>query len=357
MKRTLDASERARRIGASPGTLLSPPGAHHPVLRAMSWGPEGEIREVEDLTIPELKELVERFPVTWIDVRGLGHVPLLEELGEAFSLHRLALEDTLNVPQRAKLEEYGDLVYVVARMPRPDDETEQVSFYLGDRWVLTVQEEPELDCFDPLRERIRTGRPRLRAGGPDYLLYALLDTLVDAWAPLVERLRERIDDLEDEILEGESHETARRIQVLKREVGTRRRELWPMRDVFTHMLRDDFGLDEDKVPFVRDAADHVHQLIDLIDSCAEAATGLVDMHLSFVSHRMNEIMRVLTIIATIFIPLSFVAGLYGMNFDPSVSRWNMPELGWRYGYPAALAVMAVAAGGMMTWFWRRGWFK
>jgi magnesium transporter len=321
----------------------------------MSWSHDN-LEEQPGLDAAQAAELTRKSPITWLDVQGLGDTALLEELGEQFSLHPLTLEDVVNVPQRAKLEDYDSYWFLIARLPRPDGETEQLSMYIGETWVITIQEKPG-DCFEPVRERIRAGRPRLRQRGPTYLAYALIDTLVDSWFPLVEALREKADALEAEVLASPSPELAGRIHAIKHEIAARRREVWPMREVLAGLLREDSGLESENRPFLLDCQDHLQRVIEALEGSADAATSLFDLNLSLTGHRMNEVMRVLTIIATIFIPLSFVAGLYGMNFDPSVSRWNMPELGARYGYPAALAVMATAAGGMLLWFRHKGWFR
>jgi magnesium transporter len=344
--------------GVSPGTLRAPEGAAATTLSALAFSAD-DLVEIEDLDPAQLPELQARYPVVWVNLVGLANVEMLERLGKGFGLHHLALEDALNIPQRPKFEDFGDHQYLVARMPVSPTilETEQLSLFLGQRFVLTIQEKPG-DVFEPIRGRLRGGRMRIRGGGPDYLAYAILDALIDAYFPLLESAGQALEDLELDILGDKVHHLGGRLHDLSYGLITLRRYVGPLRDALVAML------DEDNSYFspttrvhLRDCEDHARQAFDLVESYREMAAGLMNLHLSLLSQRMNEVMKVLTIIATIFIPLSFVAGLYGMNFDPEVSRWNMPELGWAYGYPAALVVMLTAAGGMILWFRRKGWFR
>jgi magnesium transporter len=230
-----------------------------------------------------------------------------------------------------------------------------VSLFFGERYVVTFQER-EGDCFEPVRNRIRRARGRLRENRPDYLAYALLDAVIDAYFPIVEAYGDRLEALEDRVLEEPTSDVVSEIHAVKRELSNIRRAVWPLRDVVNLLLREQHPLlREDTRLYLRDAYDHTIQLVELVESHREIASGLLDVYLSSVSNRMNEVMKVLTIIATIFIPLSFVAGLYGMNFDRQASAWNMPELSWDYGYPAALGVMLAIALGMLWFFRRKRW--
>jgi magnesium transporter len=344
--------------GAAPGVLTAPEGAGPSRLSAMAYSPD-ELVEIEDLSLDDLPDLQSRFPVVWLNLVGLAGVDLLERLGEIFSLHRLALEDSLNLPQRPKFEDYIDHQYMVARMPMSQTilETEQLSFFMGEGYVLTIQETAG-DCFGGIRERIRAGRPRIRQGGSGYLAYAIFDALIDSYFPLLESAGQRLEDLELELLSAENRKPGSQLHDLSHALVTLRRYVGPLRDALAVMMREENSyFDETTRLHLRDCQDHARHAFDLIESYREMTTGLMNLHLSLLSQRMNEVMKVLTIIATIFIPLSFVAGLYGMNFDPGVSRWNMPELGWAYGYPAALVVMLTAAGGMILWFRKKGWFR
>jgi magnesium transporter len=233
---------------------------------------------------------------------------------------------------------------------------EQISLVIQEGLLLTVREH-DSDVFEPVRERLRKGvGRRIRNLGIDYLAYALIDTVVDHLFPVLDRIGEEIESVEASLLEAPSEDDLAHLHRLKRDLLLMRRSTWPLRDAFATLLRsEDDLIDDETRPFLRDAADHVAQAIDLIETYREMASSLVDLYLSSVSNRMNEVMKVLTIIATIFIPLSFVAGLYGMNFDPEASPWNMPELDWYWGYPAALGVMAAIAVALLIFFRRKGW--
>ena len=344
------------RPGAPPGTLVVDASAPPPVIRVMAYGPDTLVeKQIADPR--EIKDLLGRHRVTWINVEGLGDAGTLGLLGEIFGLHPLALEDVVNVQQRAKLERYGDLQFVVVRMAILETrvQTEQVSLFLGKDFVLTFQERPG-DCFEPVRERIRSGRVRIRGGGADYLTYALLDTLIDGFFPLLEAYGERIEEMEDRVVQRPDQRTLGRIHTIKRDLLTIRRTIWPQRELINSLLRDPIPLitDETRV-YLRDCYDHAVQIIDMVESYREMASGLMEVYLSSLSNRMNEVMKVLTIIATIFIPLGFIAGVYGMNFNTDRSPWNMPEVNWYWGYPAALGLMVVVAGAMLTYFRRKGW--
>jgi magnesium transporter len=322
----------------------------------MAYGPDGVVEEaIEDLG--RVRQIVGAHPVTWINVDGLGAADPVRQLGEMFGLHRLALEDVMNVSQRAKVETYGDTVFLVARMVSLGErlQTEQISMFLGGNFVLTFQEKHG-DCFDPVRERIRKGGGRIRSRGPDYLVYALLDAVIDHYFPVLEEYGERLETLEGRILTDPDEHIPGKVLAAKRDLLALRRAIWPHREAVNSLLREPVTLVTDSTrTYLRDCYDHAVQIIDMLESHREHASSLMDLHLAGVSNRMNDVMKVLTIIATVFIPLSFIAGLYGMNFDPDASAWNMPELGWRYGYPAALALMAAMAGGMFWYFRRKGW--
>jgi magnesium transporter len=352
--------ERRRRpetIGVPPGTLIADPSAGKPVLHAIAYGPDGA-SEPPVASVADLAPLLGKWPVLWVNVDGLGDTAVLEQLGTLFGLHRLALEDVLNVAQRPKLERFADRIFLVARMPDVQDGrfcTEQLSAFFGSNFVLTFQERPG-DCFDLIRRRLREGKGRLRASGPDYLVYALLDSVVDAYFPVVEACSERLDELEDEILLRSQPDSVTAIHTVRRDLLTVRRSLWPLREAVASMGRDtDTLVAAETRIYLRDCYDHIVELIDLVENYRDIGAGLMEVYLSVVSNRMNEIMKVLTIIATIFIPLTFISSIYGMNFDRSTSPWNMPELGWVYGYPFAMGLMLVTAIALLFYFKRRGW--
>jgi magnesium transporter len=347
-----------RAPGDPPGTLVPPPDAVPPTLYVAVYGPSGH-EEHTVAGIADVRKLVGKFPVVWVNVDGLADVALIEELGSIFGLHRLALEDVLNTRQRAKVEEYGDRLFVVARMwnAGPEVDTEQISMFLGPGFVVTFQERPG-DCWDPVRRRIRESRKKLRESGSDYLLYALLDSLIDSYMPVAEALEHELDRLEEEVIHGPTRDTAVRIQEARGHVLDLRRTAWPLREAVVQLLRVDerFITPETRV-YLRDCLDHAVLLVDHVEIQREAGSGLMDLYLSALSNKMNEVMKVLAVIGTIFMPLSFVAGVYGMNFDRSVSSWNMPELGWYYGYPFALGLMALVVAALLFFFWRRGWLR
>ncbi|MFP4354284.1 MAG: magnesium/cobalt transporter CorA [Phycisphaerae bacterium] len=342
--------------GAVPGSFQVDPEAPKPVIHVMGYGP-GVCDEQPVDSPDQLAELQGRWPVMWVNVDGLGDEQVVRRIGEIFHLHPLALADTVHTSQRAKVDEYDEHAFCVIRMATPDHgmDTEQVSLFLRDKVVLTFQERPG-DCLDPVRQRIRSGLGRIRTMGADYLAYALMDSIVDGYFPVLEDFGEQVEQLENDVIHRPREAMIGDIHGVKRSLLNMRRATWPLRDALTGVLHGDierFG-DQTRL-FMRDLYDHVTQVIDTIETYRELASGLLDVYLSSMSNRMNEVMKVLTIIATIFIPLSFVAGLYGMNFNPEVSRWNMPELSWAYGYPAALALMALIAFTMLYFFWTKGW--
>lgn len=308
----------------------------------------------------ELSSVEECFPykdtstVTWINVGGLHQVEVIEALGKRFDIHPLVLEDILNTTQRPKVEDYGSYVYLVFKMISYEKETseilaEQISLIVSRRFVISFQENGT-DVFDPVRERIRTGRGRIRGLGTDYLAYALVDTVVDHYFNVLEKVGDEIEDLEEELLRSPSLETSETIHILKREMLFLRRSVWPLREVISLLLREESPLvQKETLLYLRDLYDHTIQVIDTIETFRDMLSAMLDVYLSSVSNRMNSVMKVLTGIATIFMPLTFMVGLYGMNFK------FMPELEWRYGYPVVLVFMACLAVSLYTFFKRRGW--
>jgi magnesium transporter len=346
--------------GTAPGTLrpLENPRTQGVRMTVIDYGPdhfeEKTVERVEDLAPYRDKE-----SVTWINIEGLNDIPLLEALGQAFGIHPLTLEDMLNCGQRAKLEDYGGYHFIVVKSLRVDEddglETEQISFILSEGFVITVQEIPG-DSFEAVRERLRKGKGRIRSFGPDYLAYALIDALVDEFFPVLERYGERLENLEDIVVQRATPEVLNEIHQIKRDLLMVRRIAFPEREVINALQREGTDLISDNTRvFLRDCYDHIIQVIDMVETYRDLAGGLLDVYLSSVSNRMNEIMKVLTIISTIFIPLNFIAGLYGMNFNREVSRFNMPELDWPYGYPAVLCVMLTVAVGLLLYFRRKRW--
>ena len=342
--------------GAVPGTLEIDPGAPFPKIHVIGFSPE-TIKEKEITDTAELSTFLETWPLTWVNVDGLGDSATLLALAEIFQIHKLALEDVVHVHQRSKVDVYDNNLFVVARMASVLNgvlETEQLSIFLGDGYIVTFQER-EGDCLEPVRERIRKGKGRIRNSGADYLAYAVLDAVVDAWFPVLEDYGESLQRLEDTILERPDNQTVSSIHRVKRDLLEMRRTVWPTRETVNSLMRENEFIQPDTNLYLRDCYDHVIQIMDMMESYRDMASGLMELYLSSLSNRMNEIMKVLTIIATIFIPLTFIAGIYGMNFNPDASPWNMPELNWRYGYLFFWVIMAVIGGAMALFFRRRGW--
>jgi magnesium transporter len=309
-------------------------------------------------TIPIEKLVREPNQVLWLDVVGLGSIDAVKSLAKTFELHALALEDALHQRQHPKTETYGDTVFMVMRLPHVREDAtafEQVSLFLGPDFVVTFQEE-EADCFDSIRDRIRGARGRIRHDGADYLAYALLDAAIDQYLPLADSIGDRIDQMEREILSTPDGNAVERLLDLRGDISQLRRNVAPSRDAIAAMdsIAGTLVSDNTKL-YLRDCQDHLVQLQDLVEGYHDAIFTLVSLHLSVSSQRMNEAMRVLTVFAALFMPLSFMAGVYGMNFDPDASPYNMPELGWGWGYPAVLVAMLLVAGGMFVFFRRRGW--
>ncbi len=352
--------ERKRLIrtapGTSPGVLIPYPDAETSRIIVTAYGPDGIVEK--DVADPrEVKPLSASHRVTWAHVIGTRDTKTLQAMGEQFGLHPLALEDVADGNQRPKVEHYGDLVFMVVRLPGRAGtfETEQLSVFLGNGFVVSFEERSP-DSLESLRNRIRAPGNRHRLNGPDYLAYSILDTAIDRYFPLLEQLGERLDTLEDEVVMKPTRRTVERIHSEKRDLMTLRRVLWPMRDAMSTLLREDHALISPQTRvYLRDCADHTVQALDLTETYRELGSDLMDIYLSSVSNRMNEIMKVLTIISTIFIPLNFIAGVYGMNFDPHSSPWNMPELEWKYGYMFTLSVMFAVSMGLVVYFWRKGW--
>jgi len=292
--------------------------------------------------------------VTWINIDGLHDVKIIEGIGTHYNLHPLTLEDILHTGQRPKFEDLESYLFVVLMMLRFDDESqvilsEQVSLILGSNFVISFQENIG-DVFDQIRDRIRNAKGKVRKMGADYLMYALLDAVVDNYFGILEKLGEKIEALEEELVDNLSDRTLQQIHRLKREMVFLRKSVWPLRELINGLDRSESDLIADSTGvYLRDVYDHTIQVIDTVESFRDMVSGMLDIYLSSISNRMNAVMKVLTIIATIFIPLTFVAGIYGMNFE------HMPELKWRWGYAAVWLVMLVVAGLMVLYFKRKKW--
>ncbi|MFM2062346.1 MAG: hypothetical protein RLZZ507_2016 [Cyanobacteriota bacterium] len=346
--------------GTPPGTIIVDENAEQPNIILIDYNQTNLIRQ--QITNPEdCANYLDTTSVSWVDVQGLGNRDILERLGKVFDLHPLVLEDVMNMAERPKIEDYEDQLLIIARMVVPKGRSygfhsEQVSFVLGKHYLLTVQEEPEYDCFDGVRMRIEKNKGTIRKQGADYLAYALLDAIIDGFFPVLELYGERIEELEEEVIVKPTPQTLQQIYQIRRELLQLRRAIWPQRDAINSLIRDSSEIISDEVRiYLRDCYDHTVQVMDMVETYRELASGLMDVYLSAVSNKMNEVMKLLTVVSSIFIPLTFVAGIYGMNFNTEKSPYNMPELNWYWGYPLCLGLMGVIAGGLIFFFWRRGW--
>jgi magnesium transporter len=355
---------RRTQPGSAPGSIISDPSQPQPSINVIAYG-AGEVIEIHVNSPQEAKSLVGRRPVTWIDIEGLGDAKTIEQFGELFGLHRLALEDTINSHQRAKVETYGEILFIVLRMVFCSEEhggrcsTEQVSLFVGPDWLISFQEGRPGDCFNRVRSRLREGSGKMRTLGSDYLAYALIDAVIDNYYPVLEVHALRLDDLEELVLDPSvSRAVMDQLHEVKADLLVLRRTLWPLRDAMALLAREDNTRISDNTRlYLRDCYDHIVQLVELIETYRELTADLRDLYMSSISNRINETMRILTIFSTLFIPLTFIVGIYGMNFDYQGGEMplNMPELHWYWGYPMAWAVMLVTAASMLTYFYKRGW--
>lgn len=348
--------KRSLKAGLPPGTLvhIGTKRVGESRIRIMDYD-ESSVREKEKAALQECIPFRDTDSVTWIDIEGLQDIPLLERLGESYGLHPLILEDILNTDQRPKSDDMDSYIYVVLKMldydpNNPEIISEQVSIVFGRNYVISLQEGREGDLFDPLRERIRTGKGRIRKQGPDYLAYSLLDTIIDRYFLILEKFAEQIETLEEKLISDPGPETLRQIHHLKKEMIFLRKSAWPLRELVYSLEKSDSDLirPETKI-FLRDIYDHAVHIIDSIETYREMLSSMLDIYLSSVSNRMNQVMKVLTIIATIFMPLTFLAGVYGMNFK------FMPELGWRWGYPLVMLIMLGVGAVMLYFFKKKNW--
>jgi len=340
-------------MGASPGEMVVPENAPGPNLRVTCYGPAG----LEEHAIADVAALAELVGVSgriaWIEVEGFGDRRVLEQIGETLGIHPLAMADIVHVPQRPKAELYDGRLLVITQMasvtPAREIDIEQVSFVLGPGWVASFQERPG-DVFDPVRARLRAPASRIHKMGADFLIYSLIDAVIDGYFPVAEALAGLLDDLEEEVVASPSHAVLARIYATRRTILSLHRVQWRQRDAIHGILRDEEMPFSDAVrPYLRDAHDHAFQTLDTIETYRDMVLGLIDLYLSSASHRMNDVMKTLTVVATLFIPLTFLAGVYGMNFH------DMPELGWRWGYPVFWLASFVLVALLLFWFRRRGW--
>jgi magnesium transporter len=358
-----DLARRTTTPGTPPGHMeMSDEAKLEPTTMRLLEYASGSFRELElddgSALAPMLEQAEHDGAVTWIDVDGLGRPALMQQVADVVGLSALAVEDIYAGDTRAKLERISGRLFFMLPMVslRPDGrmEVEALALLRGPTWAMTVQGGPMGDCLEPLRERVRHASGKIRDRDAKYLTYAIIDTIVDHYFPVLEKLGGRVEKLEASILRDPRPDVPVRAHALKYDLNRMRRTLVPLRDTVQALYRET-DPEELTAPYLRDTLDHCMQLLELTDTYREVASGLIDLYLSTMSHRMNEVMKVLTVVSSIFIPLTFVVGVYGMNFDPSVSPYNMPELRAPLGYPIVMGSMGVAALALLVWFQRRGW--
>ncbi len=346
--------------GSAPATLIVPSEYQsvRPVVSLIQY----DAHSFEERTIASVDELlpcIESQKISWINIHGLGDVQLFQQLAAHFRIHPLAVEDMLNLGQRPKVDQYDRQLFVVLDMAyekRKHEVTfEQFSIVLSDRIVITVQERAG-DVLNSLRQRLREGAGNARFLRADYLAYALIDSVIDQYFPIIESLGDSMDDFQQTLLDQPTRERVNELHEFRRLISRIRRAVWPHRDVLNRLTRDESGLIAPRTkPYLRDCYDNTVVMLDMLESFRDATANFMDLYLSSIGIRTNEIMRVLTLVSTIFIPLTFIAGVYGMNFDPKVSWLNMPELEWPFGYIFAICLMLGVAAGMIFFFKRKKW--
>lgn len=347
--------KRSIKTGLPPGSLIhiGEKKAERVRIRILDYD-ENQFEEKEAKSIEECFPFKDKPTTTWINIDGLHQVDIIEKIGNKFDFHPLLLEDILNTEQRPKIEDFETHIYIVLKMLYYDEKikeitSEQISIIFGHNFVISFQEK-EGDIFDPIRERIRTGKGRTRKMGADYLSYSLVDSIVDSYFSILEKLGENIEDVEETMITDPKPETLHGIHSLKRKMISLRKSVWPLRDVLSALERSESPLIQEPTRiYLKDVYDHTIQVIDTVETYRDVLSGMLDVYLSSISNKMNEIMKVLTIIATIFIPLTFIAGVYGMNFE------FMPELRWRLGYPAIWVVMISVGISMLVYFRKKKW--
>lgn len=357
------SAKRSRRkvktspVGSSPGTLIADPAATQPVMTLTTIASTGAAT-IKNATLSDVRSAIGQSKILWLDCAGLADVKLIEDIGKLFNLHPLALEDTVNTGQRSKTDIFDDHVFVLLSMiDEPATfRIEEISLFFGTDFVVTFQERTG-DPFDAVRKRIDSSMPnRLRAKKADYLAYALIDAIVDSYFPLAERLGDKIDHVEDEMMRTLSKQQVSRLHLMRRHSAHLKRVMWPIRDAVAALTRGETPIvAADTKTFLNDTLDHATSLIEMVESQRDMLTGLIELHLALSQARTNDIISFLTIVSAIFIPLTFLAGIWGMNFDPQSSPWNMPELEAYYGYPGALGFMLLAALGIVAFFKWRKW--
>lgn len=351
----------SKTIGLAPGSLVyvGDKKQEKPRISIIDYNQEN-FNEKQAKDIEECFPFKESPTITWININGIHDVDVIDRIGKHFEIHHLIMEDIVNTSQRPKFEESDNYIFIVLKMlyfEENKDEvlSEQVSIIINKNCVISFQEK-EGDVFNPIRERIRHNKGRIRKSGSDYLAYILLDAVVDNYFIILERLGEKIESMEDELVADPTPEKLQTIQGLKRDMIFLRKSVWPLREIISGLQRIESDLVQDSTAaYMRDLYDHTIQVIDTIESLRDMVSGMLDIYMSSISNKMNEVMKVLTIIATIFIPITFVAGIYGMNFSNEISFLNMPELHWKYGYIFVWVIIISIAFSMILFFKRKRW--
>jgi magnesium transporter len=348
--------KRSEKVGLPPGTIvhIGERKAQKHRITIVDYD-ETKFQERELETIEESFPFKDTSTITWINIDGLHQLKIIEKIGKHFNIHPLVLEDIANTEQRPKMEDFDDYLFLILKMICFEEKdkrikVEQVGLILGSNFVISFREEKG-NVFDPVRQRIISKKGRIRKKGADYLAYALIDVIVDSYFLILERIGDQIEDLEEDLMDGPRQETMQAIHSLKRELLQFRKSVWPLQEMINKLEKGESEMfNESTQIYLKDVHDHTIHVIDTIEIFHDMLSGLLDLYISSVSNKMNEIMKVLTIIATIFIPLTFIAGVYGMNFK------YMPILEWRYGYPMVLLVMLIIGVGMIIYTRKREWF-
>jgi magnesium transporter len=352
--------------GTPPGTLMdlseSFPEHPKPSSSEIHWI-EYSVESFSEKKVTDIRELIillsarKKGNILWLNIDGLKDIELIEIIGRNFSFHPLLLEDILNTPQRPKVENHEKYIFIAMRMPMANEnfESEQLSIFLSGDFIITFQEIPG-DPFEPVREGLRKDRGKIRKEGSDFLFYTLIDRVIDEFFPILEKFGERVDNVEEEVIEKPEEENIKLLHKLRGEILSMRRVIFPTREVVNHLIREDSDLVQEKTKiYLRDCYDHAVEVLDIVENYREILSGLIDVYLSSLSYKMNQVMKLLTIIATIFIPLTFLAGVYGMNFNTEKGMFNMPELNWEYGYIFFWLMAVLITGILLLFFKRKKW--
>jgi len=347
--------KKSKKVGLPPGSIVHIGNKRDEKVKITIVDyDEKHLQEKEVKSIEECAGYEDKSTITWINIDGVHKIKFIEEIGKHFNLHPLILEDIVDTDQRPKIKDFGDYIFIILKMiyyDKNDNEmkAEQVSLILGKNYVISFQER-EGDVFNSIRERIRNNIGRIRKAGADYLVYSLMDAIVDNYFIIIEKLGEKIENLEDKMISRPKPANLRVIHKLRRDLIFLRKSVWPLREVISILQRGESSLIlESTNVYLRDVYDHTIQVMDTVETLRDIISGMLDIYLSSASNRMNEIMKMLTIIATIFIPLTFITGIYGMNFQ------NMPEIKWVWGYPAVLLGMLIIGIVMVVYFKRKKW--